>query len=1111
VPHQEAAMINEGVFGLEETLVPEIQGNQVVVNRHLRRVNGDAAIPPGQSVEFQFYVAQFPFQVLVFSGGAQIETSDISATPLVGGRAAPTLTGGLTATAPAAAAPAAAPPITAPPVTATPISAVPIDAGTLPIAHPPLDVALDPGLSVLSPADIVEVKPPVGSVARMRGINVSVFGNLFDIGVVEPPPVDPGNLPDPVVPFEVTLIAPNGLPPTVFTNPRASALRQIPPSDIGAGRIDPVFLDKGRGLWTIRVKNINPEARRITVDLWSKHALAPLRQQTIPLSLLNQLMSSVLKKALPTIAFSDGKLIVNTPTHFLGLMGADTEFSLGGVVASLLDSLPTFSPITFAVESRARLIDRITRRKAALAQEYGALIQKLLQQSGGTSSPSVMAMLSRRNKALEACDNSIKGLTRMAASQAVFCLVIEGMFSDAPISLDYVGDVAIIDNHLPQLGLVFDDRMQLSQVVSNLAVDLSPALAKVVLGTAALVALSAVALSGIFVPLGIGLAIFGGISIYNSINDYDVEAMIRAKILEKGPAISHYVKSAFERISAIGASVLQCELLPAGAADGMDALRVAYYDPSTAATPRPRRPTDVLVQAEFDSVAIAGGLAKARVATAVTVKKPSNRVRGTETRVKLASEPAGALPDDFVVRNPESLGLLDQHAAIVVLMMENRSFDHLFHDLAATYPNRGYTSVPAGFTNAAPPGFGAPFGVVKNTDIGIGNSLIFRRPDRSLDPDHNYEHTMFQIGGGTEETRGSGEMNGFARDFARNSNSPQVVMSHFGMDALPVYKVLANHYAVCDRWFAALPVGTYPNRLSALQGNVPFLHNIQPDDPSIGFLEDYNLFDLLNLQGISWNFFESDLGTIRLYDRFRLDVRNVRPIGDLDKTLRTGRDTGQLPRVMFIEPQFLFGNDDHPPMNVQDGQRFVRQVIGKFIDFGLLDRVLFLLTYDEHGGFFDHVPPPGTPRGPAEWLGQVASLFPQQPELAPKSMGVRVPSMVMSKFVSNSAKHQVLDHTSILKTILLHNRRQISSAQFSRFGERVKRGAHFGELMDLPVPRAVDYAAMAQAMGYHSADSWFSSVRPTIVESRIARLGSEHPARVLRGIAQPRAKRYTGG
>ena len=1079
-------MLNDGVFGIKETIFPEIRDAEVFVGRRLDRYTGDAAVPPGQAVELEFSVAAYPFTLSIHNTPVSISTTERAPRPQRDPAVRPprrpgTDTGSLS------------------PVSDTRV----ITRAT--------DVTGAIGTRVLEVTSSEGTVVPAGAVARMRGIDTTLFGNMLDGGVVVFPPPD---IPDPIIPFEIVLTPPNGLEPMVFTNPKRSRIDTIP-SDEVVGIISPEFIKKGRGLWKVTVRNINPIAHRIRVIVHSTHAIAPLQKQEIPLSLLNHLMASVLKKSLPTLTYANGGVVVQTPTHFLGLMGVNTEFSISNVVTSLIDSLPTFSPINAAIESRAALVTRITNRREALKVEYGEQIRPLVAQgaAGNTQAGNRALALGRRlEKAVAACNASIARLNAMLPSRAVFCVVVEGMFSDAPISLDYVGTVALIDNKLPQIALIFDDRMQLTDVVSNLAVDLSPALAKVVLATGALVALSAVALTGIFAPLGIALAIFGGITLYNSIDDLNVEEKIRLAILGKGPAISHFIKGSFERISAVGAIALRSELLPRGAADGADALRISYYDPATAVAPRPRNPLDDIRVEGFETVRIAAGTATARAPSAITFVKPANRAKASEKRVRLARETAGPIPEGFAVGSPESIARLDQHSTIVVLMMENRSFDHYFHDLAATFPNRGYTSVPAGFTNAPPPGFVEPIGVTKMGDVGIGNSLIFRDGQalRSLDPEHNFEHTMFQIGGGTHETAGTGDMNGFARDFAEDSDSPQIVMSYFGMDALPVYRVLADHYAVCDRWFASLPVGTYPNRLSALQGNVPFLHNISQDDPAIGYLEDYSIFDLLNSQGISWKFFESDIGTLRLYDRFRLDVANVRPIAELETTLRTGRDTGQLPRVMFIEPEFLFGNDDHPPMDIRAGQEFVKQVIGKFIDFGLLDRSLFLLTYDEHGGFFDHVAPPGTPRGPAEWLGKVESLFPQQPDIAPTCMGVRIPSMAMSKFISNQAKHTVLDHTSILKTILLHNRFQISTAQFSRFGNRVMKGAHFGELMDLQVPRTIDYRAIAQAMNYQSGNSWFNLVEPSIVEGRAARLNPSHPASVLRGIAQPRARRFTG-
>jgi len=1118
-------MSNDGIYGLQEGLDPQIQPDgKVVVRRTLYRTNGAAAVPPGQSVEFEFSVAQFPFDIIIIDTGSGITTSDHSAVPMIGvtdsghwprvpDSAAAVILESRATSSPGTAAPTRTPTPTRTSAGGTRGRSRRGSDASATAAAAVARGAASGGVLVGTPVDTTGDGgsgggTPPGAIARMRGIDTSIFGDALRDWTVDPLP--PPDLPDRMIPFEVTLTPPNGLAPIVMTNPMQSRLLGFP-MDTQA-RIDPDFLDRGRGLWKINVKNINSNARRMAITVVSNHAFATLQQRDLPLSLLNHLMLSVIKKSAPTIAFEAGRqdnVFVQTPTHFFELMGVDTQTSVGGVLASLVDSMPTFTPILAAIESRSALINRIMKRRDDLAAEYFEQVKH---------NP---ALAGRGQKAIDACNESINELTNLSAQQAQFCIVIEGMFSDAPISLDYIGEIARIDNKLPQIALVFGQGMELSKVVSNLAIDLSPALVKAALFSGALTVLTAAALGSIFGPIGVGLAIFGGYELYNSIegyiDKYGSEKNIRQKIFERGPAISHYVKSSFERISALGASALRCELVPDGAPDGKDALRIYYFDPATAIPPRPRPRGIDDAALGFDTFMVASGDAAERRSTGLTIVNPRGRGRPVERRVALARETPGAPPADFKIGNAQTLNMLDQHSSIVVLMMENRSFDHFFHDLADTFPGRGYSRVPPDFTNVAPPGFGAPFGVTKNADIGIGNSLIFGwgANTSSLEPEHNLEHTAMQIGGGTEETKSSGAMQGFTVDFAKESDSPQIVMSYYGMESLPVYRVLADNYPVCDNWFAALPAGTYPNRLSMLQGNVPFLHNIHMDDPSIGYLEDYSIFDLMDSQGISWKFFESDIGTLRLYDRYRLNVTNVRPIEEMDDWLKTWRDTGQLPRVIFIEPQFLFGNDDHPPMNIRDGQDFVKQAIGKFIDYGLLDRVLFAITYDEHGGYFDHVPPPGTPNGPPEWHDQIACLFPQgtdEDRKMIKSLGVRVPSLLLSKFASNNAKHQVVDHVSILKTILLHNRLQISTAQFSRFGDRVKQEncSHLGELLDLQVPRQMDYAGIAQAMGYHSDASWFTA-QSVIAEARVARLSPTHPAQVLRAIAQPRAKRYVAG
>jgi hypothetical protein len=194
-------------------------------------------------------------------------------------------------------------------------------------------------------------------------------------------------------------------------------------------------------------------------------------------------------------------------------------------------------------------------------------------------------------------------------------------------------------------------------------------------------------------------------------------------------------------------------------------------------------------------------------------------------------------------------------------------------------------------------------------------------------------------------------------------------------------------------------------------------------------------------------------------------------------------------------------------------------VVGKFIEHGLLDRVMFVVTYDEHGGFFDHVAPPGSPVararerpgaeasavGPRPY-GAVESLFPQDPEEAPTSLGVRVPSILLSKWASARANQAVLDHTAILKTLLLHNRARVSTAQFGKFGERVKRRGHLGEVLDRTSPRSIDYAALARDIGYQRRTS-FGRLASSVFSGRELGITPVHPASVVRGIAMPRPRK----
>jgi phospholipase C len=413
-----------------------------------------------------------------------------------------------------------------------------------------------------------------------------------------------------------------------------------------------------------------------------------------------------------------------------------------------------------------------------------------------------------------------------------------------------------------------------------------------------------------------------------------------------------------------------------------------------------------------------------------------------------SSAVAAALPPGFLPP-PEKLALLDQHQSVVVVMMENRSYDHLLGDLMNARPRttNAYDGAPTGIQNAGVAGFLRGVPTVRTRELHIGTAI-------PVSPAHGFHPVQFQIGDGTEEGRSTGDMKGFARDLYRRTDSPQLALTVYGEADLPVYYKLADEFCVCDRWFAAHPGPTWPNRFATIMGRIPELDNFDIDDPRIGYLKFRNLFDALTGAGIDWRVFESDLSLVRMFDRYRLDDRHVVPIDDKDDGLEaTLRRPGPLPRVMFVEPNFTdippltTANDDLPPTDLKHGQAFISRICDLIWDTGRFRDVLLVITYDEHGGFYDHVPPPGSPRGEPR---SVAPLI----EGGPTFLGVRVPAFVISPFVSaGRAEKTIFDHTSILKTILLHNRSRLGESTLTSFGPRVNEGSDLSAVLDLTTPR----------------------------------------------------------
>jgi len=361
-----------------------------------------------------------------------------------------------------------------------------------------------------------------------------------------------------------------------------------------------------------------------------------------------------------------------------------------------------------------------------------------------------------------------------------------------------------------------------------------------------------------------------------------------------------------------------------------------------------------------------------------------------------------------------NLDKLDQIEHIVVLMMENRSFDHML----------GYLSLPKSKGGKAR---SEVDGLKETAEQTIAYQGKIYSPQRLAndylafpwDPCHDYKCVQKQLANNNR---------GFIEDFAENHHQlveelpltdPSLIMGYYTASQLPVYDNLAEQFCVCDRWFCSLPGPTLPNRLFAMAGT----SQGEIVNPKIAVpFQSYDLKTIFEYlpEGMGRHF-AGDIPTLLYFKQYRKmkpmmkAVLNV--VIDSTPSFIQLAKTGKLPAVSWVDPNFAqfppgskTGNDDHPPSNVHKGQTLVGEIYNALLRGKKWDRTLFVVTYDEHGGFYDHVIPPN-----AEDDGW--------PHL--NRYGLRVPALVISPWIGKrTASHEIFDHTSILKTILLRFCRQ---------------------------------------------------------------------------------------
>jgi phospholipase C len=361
---------------------------------------------------------------------------------------------------------------------------------------------------------------------------------------------------------------------------------------------------------------------------------------------------------------------------------------------------------------------------------------------------------------------------------------------------------------------------------------------------------------------------------------------------------------------------------------------------------------------------------------------------------------------------------------IVVLMKENRSFDHVLGHLSLTGGRSDIDGLTPGILNAFPAGSQPrPYPLVPV-------SAEFPIDYFPFDPDHSFFPVARQI-----DNPGGLPMHGFIPQFLidypflaedtatrllRKNVPPNylpfqrdAIMGYHTPQTVPYYSLLAENYTVCDRWFSSHPGPTFPNRFFFMSGKLDTQRSGEPQRDNgisgLTLVRHRNLFDELTARGITWTYYESppDVTMLRMYARYAFDDQNIRPIAEFYPRAHNG----QLPSVTFIDPNFHYGvtNDDHPPTSILGGQAIMQEVVEALqANTAAWGKTLFIFTYDEHGSIFDHVVP-----FTAETLsdGSKGSTISTR-------YGVRVPAIIISPWVEKICTHTVFDHCSILKTIL---------------------------------------------------------------------------------------------
>lgn len=390
---------------------------------------------------------------------------------------------------------------------------------------------------------------------------------------------------------------------------------------------------------------------------------------------------------------------------------------------------------------------------------------------------------------------------------------------------------------------------------------------------------------------------------------------------------------------------------------------------------------------------------------------------------------------------------MDRIKHLVVLMMENRSFDHMFGFLAGPdYPIDGLSGTESNPNS-------------QEQQVPVTDEADFSG-ELTPDPGHHFPDVNMQIFSNFEGTNDGGPlMQGFVRSYEFHThNTPKAahIMNCFEPKKIPVLTTLARQYAICDRWFSSVPGPTLPNR--------SFMHAAtsigRVDMSPIWRDESTTIYELLDKFGVSAKIFYHD-STMAMTFKMLANGQS-KWFGLIDDFYRACKlDT--LPAYSFLEPRYFAqdqgggqvfqASDQHPDHNVTEGEQLIKDVYNAIRgNQQVWESTVLAVIYDEHGGLYDHVTPPATvnPDGliaqnPGENVAQI-------PPFDFTRLGLRVPAVIVSAYIpAGTIDSTVYDHTSAIATA---RKLFLGSQAAANFLTKRDQAANtFEHLLTLEVPR----------------------------------------------------------